>query len=592
MREDRAEPTVVGSPSASSTVPMVGRPALPAAALALLLAVAGWMLQLHGGDLAAQLHRAALVARDGFVLWDASWFGGHLTPGYSVLHPLLAAPLGVWPLAVASAVVAAWAFDSVLRRHAPAVGAAPGLWFAAGTVVNLAVGRLAFALGLAVGLLAVLAASRRMLVLAGVLSLLTPLASPVAGAFLALAWTAQAVVSRRFGLLGLAFLTVVPVAVTTALFPRGGDFPFGPGALVVTLVACALVGWVVTPVAPAVRVGAALYGATAVVAFVLDSPAGANVTRLGMFFAWPLLVAGYRSDGLTLPFRELPAALAAQWRRRSRGEGLRPLLASPAGRSGLVLVAAPLLLTWQWTPALDGLVRAADDPSLEASFHQPLVEFLDAQGGDPFRVEVVPLARHGESVHVAEHHALARGWDRQLDRRHHQLFYGGTLTEAEYRAWLAREGVRFVALAAAPLDRAGRAEAALLEAGVAGLRPVLVTASWRVWEVQRSAGLVDGPARLVTVRSDEVVLDAYGTGSTVVRIRADGRWTVDGPACLLPATEEGWLRLQVRRPGRIDLAPATLEVAGPGCEDGAGAPAHQPRRSISHVATTSSPLTT
>jgi hypothetical protein len=567
---------------------VVDRPAR-AAALAGALGLIGWVLQWRGGDLPAQLHRATLVAHDGFVLWDASWFGGHLTPGYSVLVPVVAAWVGIWPLAVASAAAASWAFDALMRRHAPAAGAAPGLWFAAGTVVNLAVGRVTFAVGLALGLLALLAASHRRTRLALLLAVLTPLASPVAGAFLALAWVAQAATMRKWRLLLPAAVTAAPVAVTTALFPRGGDFPFGPGALLVTLLACVLVGWVIPPVAPVVRVGAALYGAGALVTFVAASPLGANITRLGMFVAWPLLVAGYTSSGASARWRAVPADLVAAWRSRTPGR-FPGLLAAPSGRSVALLAAAPLLLAWQWTPAIDGFLRAGGDPSTKAEFHAPLVRFLDRQGSEPFRVEVVPLARHGEAAHVAAEHDLARGWDRQLDRLHNELFYDGSLTETEYRTWLAEEGVRFVALARAPLDSSGREEAALLRAGVDGLQPVLSTANWQVWEVEGFTDMVLGPGRLVAVGSDEIVVEAESAGFLLAKVRTPGRWQLDGSGCLLEPSVDGWLRLRASGPGVMTLHPAGLEVAGPGCSELAARAGHQPRRSMGQVSSTWSPL--
>ena len=127
---DTGRGTRPGAPLAATTKPPAGeregRAAVPPAVLPALLAAflgcMGWALQWRGGDLPAQLHRVAIVARDGFVLWDASWFGGHLTPGYSVLYPLIAARFGIWPVAIASAVAAAWAFDLLVRRHAPAAG--------------------------------------------------------------------------------------------------------------------------------------------------------------------------------------------------------------------------------------------------------------------------------------------------------------------------------------------------------------------------------------------------------------------------------------------------------------------------------------
>ena len=79
---------------------------------------------------------------------------------------------------------------------------------------------------------------------------------------------------------------------------------------------------------------------------------------------------------------------------------------------------------------------------------------------------------------------LARGWERQLDRRFGALFYDG-LNAATYRAWLDERAVAYVAVPDAALDDAGREEARLV-AGVtvradrAGLVRVHFTRWWRV----------------------------------------------------------------------------------------------------------------
>src|SRR5436190_16718277 len=154
-----------------------------AAALAILAIVLGW----RGSDLPAQVFRSDLVRRDGFVLWNSQWFGGHAFLPYSVLSPLAGALTGPLALGAISGVAAAVLFERILRfafGHVAWVGA---LWFALGTVTNLIVGRVTFAMGVALGLLAVYMLQRRRPVLAVVAALLCSLSSPLAGAFLALA---------------------------------------------------------------------------------------------------------------------------------------------------------------------------------------------------------------------------------------------------------------------------------------------------------------------------------------------------------------------------------------------------------------------
>src|SRR2546423_14817983 len=65
-----------------------------AGALALLAVCLGW----RGSDLPAQVFRTELVRRDGFVMWNSQWFGGHAMLTYSVLAPAggtLTRPVGL-----------------------------------------------------------------------------------------------------------------------------------------------------------------------------------------------------------------------------------------------------------------------------------------------------------------------------------------------------------------------------------------------------------------------------------------------------------------------------------------------------------------
>src|SRR5436190_23942046 len=82
-----------------------------AAALAILAIVLGW----RGSDLPAQVFRSDLIRRDGFVLWNSQWFGGHSVLGYSVIAPPIAALTGPVVLGAISGVIAAMVFERILR---------------------------------------------------------------------------------------------------------------------------------------------------------------------------------------------------------------------------------------------------------------------------------------------------------------------------------------------------------------------------------------------------------------------------------------------------------------------------------------------
>ena len=504
--------------------------AIPAGALAVGLAVVAASLGWRGADTPNYLFRIDLFRRAGFTVWSSAWYGGHYTLGYSALLPPLGAALGPAVLGVLVTGVAAVCF-ALLVDHDPGVSVShrrvATLLFAAGTVTNLAVGRMAFALGLAIGLAGVLAGQRGRPRTAILLSVATALASPLAGAFLALAWTASALASRnrRASLVAAACCAaaVIPVVVMAVLFPEGGTFPFRGSALLVQLAMCAVALLLVPDHYRSLRIGFVLYGLAGVGAFLVPTPLGGNVVRLGMYVAAPVLVA-----------------------------------VAPRSRRTLLLLALPWLLVWQWTPALDGMFRAGADPSTTLAYYQPLTTFIQ-RSGVVGRIEIPFTRRHFETAYVAEVVPLARGWERQIDIRANPLFYAPGLDADDYHRWLVSNGVQFVALPDAPLDSSAVAEAAVVTSGQSYLAPVWHDAHWRVWRVIGSPGIVSGPAVLVAQGPASLAVRASGPGSVLVRVRWTASWSVAGPGCVEPSPD-GWTRLQVRGPGRLELQSRFLDA--------------------------------
>src|SRR4051794_15960447 len=142
-----------------------------------LLAIA---LDFRGSDLPAQVFRSELVRRDGFVVWNSQWFGGHSMLSYSVLSPLAGALTGPLAVGAISGVAAAVLFERILRYAYGRTVWLAAIWFALGTVANLIVGRVTFALGVAFAMGAVYALQRRRSVVAIALALLCALSSPLA----------------------------------------------------------------------------------------------------------------------------------------------------------------------------------------------------------------------------------------------------------------------------------------------------------------------------------------------------------------------------------------------------------------------------
>jgi hypothetical protein len=474
-------------------------------------------------DLAAQIYRASVFAHRGFAIWDGQWYGGHHLAGYSVLFPPLAGLLGARVAAGLCAVVSALLFERLVRAHFGERARWGALWFGAATAVNLLTGRLTFALGVCLGLAALLAAQRGHRRAAILLAGATSLGSPVAGAFVVLAGGAWAIgesASPRLAVkhvgASLAVAAAGTWAVLTIGFPEGGTEPFSPSSFWPVLAGLLLAFFLVPRRERTLRVGVALYVIGCVAAFAFSTPMGGNAVRLGALVGGPL------------------AACLLPWR--------RPWV--------LVAVAVPLLY-WQWAPPVRDVAAAHGDPSVKAQFYGPLLDFLDRQPGGPFRTEIVATRNHWEAAHVAPHYALARGWERQLDTRYDGVFYDRPLSAVRYRAWLDENAVRFVALPAAPLDYAARPEAALLRRPPPYLRAVFRDARWQVWAVKGARPLASGPATLSALGPDRFVLSVASAGTILVRVRWSQYWAVTAGRGCVERAEDGWTRVRAAGAGRL-----------------------------------------
>jgi hypothetical protein len=197
----------------------------------------------------------------------------------------------------------------------------------------------------------------------------------------------------------------------------------------------------------------------------------------------------------------------------------------PRGRAVLALAALPLAY-WTLYPPLRDWSRSAADAAQPAAYYAPLLAQLRAReaGRPPGRLEIPFTAGHWEAARVAPAIPLARGWERQLDRKRNALFYDdGALTARRYRAWLADNAIRWVALPDAPLDHSARAEAALIERGLPYLREVWRGVHWRLFAVARPT-----PLGAVALGPDWFV-----AGGGVVRVRWTPYWAVvEGHGCV------------------------------------------------------------
>jgi hypothetical protein len=627
-----------GSRRRSGARDLLGR--APAWAITALCGLVYVILAPPSSDLAAAAYRSDLFSRAGFTLWDNGWYGGHHLPAYSVIAPALGAWIGLQVLVAVSMVAATALFapliDGLFPSRATRVAA---LWFAVGASVALLANRVAFDLGLALGLASLLAARHRRHAAALALALLSSLASPAAGAFLALAFLTWALAGRAVATrpsngrlpnsgpsppgpitrplaraarplalgarplalgaqppalrarppapgawpLLLTLASLAPIALLQLAFPEGGTQPFVASAfypdlaavlLIAALIACdrrlaSAAGW---PGGRVLLTGALLYAVALACAYAIPTAVGGNADRLGALLAGPVAAC------VLLP-------------RRGR----------------LLLVLAPVLLYWQANAPVADFASAASDPAVHASYYAPLVGELQALGVGyahrPARIEVVPTRDHFEALFVADHVALARGWERQLDTERNALFYEPSvpLTAARYRAWLSEQAISYVALADAPLDYSASAEARLLRGTTGGdqhagahgetasgeraagsgpggsryghpptyLREVWRSAHWRLFAVLGARPLAQPPAALTALGQDSFTLSAPRPGAYTVRVRFTPYWALSGAGGCLSEAPGGWTELRARRAGSLHVvirfSLARLLAHGPRC---------------------------
>jgi hypothetical protein len=506
-------------------------------------------------DLAAAGYRSDLFTRAGFTIWDNGWYGGHHLPAYSVLAPGLSALLGPQLLAAISMTVAAALFAAIVRdRFQPPAARIASIWFAYGAAIGLLANRVPFDLGLALGLGALLAAQsvpkaggRRvwMIALALALAALCTLASPIAGAFLALAALAWLLAQRsRVGWLqiALALAALVPIGLLVAAFPEGGSEPFVASAFYPTLAAVLLVAVLIPARERELRIGVLLYAAALIAAYLIPTALGGNTDRLGALVAGPI------------------AACALTGRARAGGdERARTTVASAVWRTRLLIVLAPFLIYWQSNAPVTDLLSATSDPSVPSAYYAPLLSELKTLGvgyaARPARIEVVPTRDHSEARWVAAKVMIARGWERQLDSHRNKLFYEGSkpLGAQRYRSWLSDEAVSYVALPDSPLDYAAKPEARLIRSVPPYLREVWHSQHWRLFEVRSATPLAQPPSVLAQLDDDSFTLRTSSAGTFTVRVRFTPYWALAaGHGCVSRAAGD-WTQVRARSAGSLHV---------------------------------------
>jgi len=512
---------------------------LPAVALSAALALALLIWSPPVGDLAAQVFRTELFQRAGLAIWNGSWYGGHYTLTYSVLFPPLAALLGPQVVGMLAVVSSSYLFDRLVRDRWGAEARWATLWFAAGVVTLLADGQLTFALGVALGLASLRCLQTGRGALAVTAAAACPLASPVAGAFLAgvlLAGAAEP--GRRPHRLAIAAgaLALTLVLAPNLAFPEAGHFPFVLSSYVAIPLWCAgalILTQGVREEERQLRRVLLAYVLASTLIFLTPNAMGGNAVRLGALFGGPVLAAVLLS--------RRPRPTVPTW-------FFAPLLALAIAGS----------LYWQLTASVTQVARAVGDPSTKAAYFHPVARWLRANGGEGMRVEVPPTANHWESAYLATKFELARGWLRQLDTTREDLFYDEKkLTVDSYGAWLRANAISYVALPDAPLDYSSVEERRLILSEPHYLDLRFSSEHWRIYEVRDPKPLVaplgGAAAEVLWFGRQGFALDVQRPGEFLVRVNFTPYWSIArGRGCILHRGD--WTVARANRPGTFRVA--------------------------------------
>ncbi len=259
------------------------------------------------------------------------------------------------------------------------------------------------------------------------------------------------------------------------------------------------------------------------------SPLGNNVGRFYFVFGVSLLFL-LRNDRLRRLFGVLPLALF------------------PIVLFGMLQVSS----------CYSHFTDHSDLRGVEESYFAPALATAARLRDPDYRIHVVALRRHWEAYYFpAAGHPITRGWYRQADAIHNDLFYEG-YDAAEYLAWLRKMGVAYVFLPDEPLDWWSRHERGLLIDSPV-LRQVERLEGWRVYRVGDPQPLLvaldAGEGHVLEMRHHGVRFSVDQPGRYLLKVTFTPYWRLDGGRLRegadrfteveVPAAGEYELRLEV-----------------------------------------------
>jgi hypothetical protein len=493
--------------------PLANRRLAEAAPLFTLAAAAAFLVTRPpvGDFWAAQARRSAAEHGVGLHYWFA-WFGGTIPGHYSVVATWLSRFVDAGVLGAVATVAIPPLCHVLLRgaRHQVL-----GTWVAAvASAFSLWAGRVPFAMGSALMLVALLCVKADRRVLAVLLGAATALTSPLSGVFLALGVTGVIVhePSRRRAALATAGASGAALLGVALYFGSPGPQGFPLSSAIWTVITLALM----LLARPPAYIRTVLLITLVVYPFVVLIPngMGTNLER----FVW-----------IILPVAVLATAEAPKF------------LAAFSVSAGLVTSIVGSILE----------LSVASQPMSNLAYYDSLIAQLDRTPGlANYRVEVVPDGTRVSDYALLGHAALARGFETQSDNAYNAVLASKNLNATTYKLWLDNNAVGYVAIDHMTL--AHSPEDTLVRSGhLQYLHTVWSDSRWRLYRVLAATPIVAPPARIVVAGQAALTITTPRAGALALRVRWSRFLTVRGPAGAdVQSDGQGWTTLIAPAPGR------------------------------------------
>lgn len=526
MSADVLSPITVPAPRLPARRRLRLHPALRLPLLAAVLNAALFaIIQPDVADLQAALARGSATAHGVGLTYWFQWFGGGTTPGhYSVLSPWLSSWISAPLLGALATVVLTPLVDRVLDGTYYQVA---GTWVGTVTAgLSLWSGRIAFALGLAAAVVALIGLRERRWWLAAAGTIAAVFSSPVTGAFLGAALLAAWLVERPYRRPALLLGILCGATLLFVAYYFGSPGPqTWPVVSAVLVTATSLIMLFARPAAT-VRFVAWLTAVASPILLLFPNGMGSNLARM--------------------PYVCLPVAVVAT-------AGVRRRLA--------LLIIAPAVVICSVFSFAD--LQLAAEPAASATYYDGLARQLDRMPQlRNYRLEVVQFKDfHTADYVLLDHAALATGWETQEQRELNPILDSPELDADTYHLWLDNNAVGYVAFDHRSPDPDGR-EWALVHRGLPYLTETWHDSTWTLYRVDDPTPIVAAPASLLTATQSALTIRVPCACTVPIRVRWSKFLTLTGVGTartgLVADDLTGWTVITTTAPGTYQLAGRTI----------------------------------